>query len=63
MVQHDGDVGLELQALGLLPTEVLVGEMAVLCRLVVDRLGKIKLLHDDAWPHVEVRPDDIDQFL
>lgn len=63
MVQLNGYVGLELQGLGLLPTEVLVGEMAVLCRLEVDRPGKVKLLNDDTWPHVEVRPDDLNQFL
>ena len=55
--------GLELEGLGFFPSEVLVGEMAVLCRLAVDWVCKVKLLHDDAWPQIEICPDDIHQFI
>ena len=54
---------LKLQRLGLLPREVLVREVTVLCGLEVDRLSKVELFYNDARPHVEVRPDDFDQFL
>lgn len=58
-----GNAGLELQVLGLFPIEVLVGEMAILCRLAVDWLGEVKLFDDDARSHIEVCPDDLHQFL
>ena len=58
-----GLVSLELQRLGFFPSEVLVSEVAILCSLAVDRVGQVELLYDDAWPQVEVRPDDFDQFF
>ena len=58
-----GTPSLELQRLGFLPSEVLVSEVAILCGLAVDRIGQVELLYNDAWPEVEVRPDDIDQLL
>lgn len=53
---------LELQGFGLLPVEVLVGEMAVLGRLAVDGLGEVEFLDDDAGPEVEVVEDDADEL-
>ena len=55
--------GLELQVLGLFPIEVLVGKMAILCRLAIDWLGEVELFDDDARSHIEVRPDDLHQFI
>lgn len=54
---------LVLQRLRLLPAEVLVGEVAVLGGLVVDRLDQIKLLNNDTRSHVEVVADDLDQLV
>lgn len=54
---------LELESLGLLPGELLVGEVAVLGGRGVDGLGKVKLLDDDTGTQVEVVPDDLDQLL
>lgn len=36
--------------------------MTVLGRLEVDRLGKIKLGHDDTRAEVEVLPDNLDEL-
>ena len=58
-----GMASLVLQRLGFLPSEVLVGEVAILCGLAVDGIGQVELLYDDTWPEVEVRPNDIDQFF
>lgn len=54
---------LKLESLGLLPREVLVGEVTVLGRLVVDGVGEVKLLDDDTGTHVEVGLDDVDELL
>lgn len=54
---------LNLKCLWLLPGEVLVCEVAVLCGSVVNWLSKIKLLNDDAGPHVEVVTNDLDEFV
>ena len=54
---------LKFQRLRLFPGEVLVGEVAVLRRLVVDRLDQIQLLDNDTWSHVEVVADDRHQFV
>lgn len=53
---------LELESLGLLPAEVLVGaEVTVLGSLEVDGLGKVKLLDNDTGTHVEVVADNLDE--
>ena len=54
---------LKFQRLRLLPAEVLVGEMAVLRRLVVDRLDQVQLLDDNTRSHVEVVADDSHQLV
>lgn len=55
---------LELQCLRLLPAEALVGtKVTVLGRLEVDGLGKVKLLHDDTRPHVEVVLDNLNELV
>lgn len=54
---------LELEGLGLLPGEGLVGEVTVLGGLGVDGLGKVKQLDDDTGTEVEVVPDDLDQLV
>lgn len=57
-------VSLELQSLGLLPAEVLVGtKMTVLGGLEVDGLGQVELLDDDTGPQVEVVTDDLDELI
>lgn len=57
-------VHLELQGLGLLPAEGLVGtEMTVLGGLEVDGLGQVELLDNDAGPQVEVVTDDLDKLI
>ena len=55
--------GLVLELLRLLPREVLVREVAVLGSLEVDGLGQVEFLDDDARTHVEVVPDDINEFI
>jgi hypothetical protein len=57
------ELSLELESLGLLPGEVLVGEVAVLGCLAVDWLDEVELLDDDTWAHVEVVPDNLDELL
>ena len=37
--------------------------MTVLGSLEVDGLGQIEFLDDDARPHVEVVPDDFNEFI
>jgi hypothetical protein len=54
---------LELELLGLLPSELLVGEVAVLGRLVVDGVGKVELLDDDTGTEVEVLEDNLNKLL
>lgn len=55
---------LELQGLGLLPAEALVGaEVAVLGRLEVDGLGQVELLDNDTGSQVKVVTDDLDQLV
>lgn len=54
---------LELELLGLLPGEGLVGEVTVLGGAVVDGVGKVELLNDDTGPHVEVVADDLDELI
>ena len=41
----------------------LVGEVAVLGRLVVDRVGEVQLLDNNTGAHVEVGLDDLDKLL
>lgn len=54
----------ELERLGLLPAEVLVGaKVAVLGCLEVDGLGEIQLLDNDTRAQVEVVPDDLDELV
>lgn len=56
--------GLELELLGLLPAEALVGtEVTVLGRLEVDGLVQVELPDDDTRSEVEVVPDDLDKLL
>ena len=45
---------LKFQGLGLLPAEVLVGEMSVLSGLEVDWLGQVELLDYDTRSEIEV---------
>lgn len=55
---------LELEGLGLLPGEALVGtEVTVLGSLEVDGLGQVQLLDNDTGAHVEVVADDLDQLI
>lgn len=57
-------LALELESLGLLPVEVLVGaEVAVLGRLQVDGPCQVELLDDDTGAHVEVLADDLDELV
>lgn len=59
-----GMVHLELQGLGLLPAEALVGtEVTVLGGLEVDGLGQVKLLDNDTGPQVEVGTDNLDKLI
>lgn len=53
---------LELEGLGLLPGEALVGEVTVLGRLVVDGTGKVELLDNDTGTEIEVLANDLDQL-
>ena len=57
------EASLQLELFRLLPGEVLVGEVAVLGRLVVDRLDEVELLDDHTRTHVEVVADDFHQLL
>lgn len=54
---------LELKGLGLLPREVLVGEVTVLGGRGVDGLGQVKVLDNDTGTEVEVVPDDLDELV
>ena len=54
---------LELEGTGLLPGELLVGEVAVLSGLSVDGAGQVKVLHDDTGTQIEVVADDLDQLV
>ncbi len=54
---------LELELLGLLPTEVLVSEVSVLGGLEVDWLGQVELLDNDTWSKVKVLVDDLNQLV
>lgn len=57
-------LALELESLGLLPVEVLVGaEVAVLGRLQVDGPCEVELLDDDTRAHVKVVADDLDELI
>lgn len=55
---------LELEGLGLLPGEGLVGaEVTVLGGLAVDGAGEVELLDDDTGAQVEVLVDDLDELV
>lgn len=54
---------LELECLGLFPSEALIGEMTVLRRLAIDGSGEVELLDDDARSEVKVALDDVYEFL
>ena len=55
---------LELQCLGLLPAEVLVGtEVPILGGLEVDGMIKVEFLHYNTRLHVEVVADHLDEFI
>ncbi len=54
---------LELEGLGLLPGELLVGEVTVLGGLEVDGLGKVKLTDNDTGTEVKVVADDLNKLL
>lgn len=54
---------LELESLWLLPAEVLIGEVAILGSLEVDRLGEIELLDNNTRAQVEVLVDDLDKLV
>lgn len=56
-------INLEFESLWLLPAEVLVGEVTVLCGLEVDWLGQVELLDDHTWSEVEVLVDDLDELI
>jgi hypothetical protein len=58
-----GQTSLELEGLGLLPGEVLVGEVTVLGSLEVDGLCKVQLLDNDTRTEVKVVPDDLDELV
>lgn len=56
--------GLELELLGLLPAEALVGtEVTVLGSLEVDGLVQVELPDNDTRSEVKVVPDDLDKLL
>lgn len=58
------EAGLELEGLGLLPAEALVGtKVAVLGSLEVDGLGQVQLSDNDTRSEVEVVQDDLDELL
>lgn len=64
MLQLPGQVHLELELLGLLPGEALVGtEVTELGSLVVDGLGKVELLDNDTGSHVKVGTDNVNELL
>ena len=52
----------EGQGLGLLPGEALITEMSVLRGPAINRVDEVELLHDDAWPHVEILLHDLNQL-
>ena len=54
---------LELELLGLLPGEVLVGEVAILGGCVVDGVGEVQLLDNDTRAEVKVLVDDLNKLL
>ena len=54
---------LECQRLRLLPGEVLIRKVPVFGRLEINRSCKVELFDDDAWPHIEVLSNDLDQFV
>jgi len=54
---------LEFESLGLLPAEVLVGEVSVLCSLEVNGLGQVELLDNDTWSQIKVAVDDLLEFV
>lgn len=54
---------LELELLGLLPCEVLVGEVTVLGGLEVDGVDEVELLDDDTGAEVEVVLDNLDELV
>jgi len=54
---------LELEGLGLLPGEALIGEMAILGRLEVYWVDKIEILDNNTRAKVEVIPNDFDKFI
>ena len=54
---------LEFESLRLLPAEVLVGEVSVLCGLEVDRLGQVKLLDNNTRSQIEVLVDYLFEFI
>jgi hypothetical protein len=54
---------LELESLGLLPGEALVGEVTVLGGLEVDGLGKVELLDNDTGAEIKVLADDLDELI
>lgn len=57
-------VHLELQSLGLLPAEALVGtKVTILGGLEVDGLGQVKLLDNDTGSQVEVVTDNLDELI
>ena len=60
---YRNEMNLELELLGLLPGEFLVGEVSILSGLVVDGVGEVQLLDDDTGTHVKVLLDDLDQLV
>lgn len=54
---------LELELLGLLPGEVLVGEVTVLSGLEVNGVDEVKLLDNDTGAEVEVVLDNFDKLV
>ena len=51
------------QGLRFLPSEVLIREVPVFGRLEINWSRKVELLDDDAWPHIEILSDDLDQLV
>ncbi len=56
-------VHLELELLGLLPGERLVGEVTVLSGCVVDGVGEVQLLDNDTRAEVKVLVDDLNELI
>lgn len=56
-------IQLELELLGFLPSEALVGKVAVFGRLGVNGVREVELLHDNTRAKVKVIKDDVNELI